>query len=311
MVAASTRLFAHATFLGETTMSAAIQSVKETFDFSVDKFPLSGPEGMRTPFYGLFRSDTGKVVHSNSVSKIYVPHQTDDVLALVESAAHAFDDTISARCYFSNGHHVIIEPNQSRRREIFGTTDGVFPRIMIHAGYDGKAFRATLGYWRDICENLAMLDSVSSTRVSIRHTSGLRSQMDDLIKKFEVLKESWESLTDMIVHLESGEVRMADFLEKVYGEPQEDSKRSETRHRNRTTAIFQRLQTERLRANRGEMNESFEVTAWEAFNAVQGYVQHDASRKNKPDTIQRQIMAFNDPVVRRAETLALQMINAA
>ena len=32
--------------------------VRSTFNFTVDKFPLSGPDGMSTPLYGLFRSDT-------------------------------------------------------------------------------------------------------------------------------------------------------------------------------------------------------------------------------------------------------------
>ena len=40
------------------TMTAdAIENIRETFNFSIEKFPLSGPDGMKTPFYGLFRSD--------------------------------------------------------------------------------------------------------------------------------------------------------------------------------------------------------------------------------------------------------------
>ena len=46
-----------------TTMTAnAIESVREAFDFTVEKFPLSGPDGLKTPFYGLFRSDNSKLV---------------------------------------------------------------------------------------------------------------------------------------------------------------------------------------------------------------------------------------------------------
>ena len=56
--------------------------VSEAFNFTVDKFPLSGPDGMRTPWYALFRSDTESVVGNGSVTSRYVPHQTDDVLAL-------------------------------------------------------------------------------------------------------------------------------------------------------------------------------------------------------------------------------------
>ena len=39
--------------------------IRSTFNFSVDKFPLSGPDGMSTPLYGLFRSDNSSLVGSN------------------------------------------------------------------------------------------------------------------------------------------------------------------------------------------------------------------------------------------------------
>ena len=60
--------------------------VKADFDFNVDKFPLSGPDGLTTPWYALFRSDTSEGVGNGSVTSRYVPHQTDDVLALVDAA---------------------------------------------------------------------------------------------------------------------------------------------------------------------------------------------------------------------------------
>ncbi len=57
------------------------ETIRDSFSFAVDKFPLSGPEGMRTPEYGLFRDDTGEYVTGRAVRKGYIPHQTEDVLA--------------------------------------------------------------------------------------------------------------------------------------------------------------------------------------------------------------------------------------
>ena len=34
--------------------SAVLDSVSSKFDFTVDKFPLSGPDSLKTPLYGLF-----------------------------------------------------------------------------------------------------------------------------------------------------------------------------------------------------------------------------------------------------------------
>ena len=199
-------------------------SVRSAFDFSVDKFPLFGPDHMPTDQYGLFRSDTGYLKGVKSVSPRYVPHTTDDVCALVDAAGEAFDGEIACNTHFRSGHYVSIAPTAADRRSIFKDrdTDNVWPRVMINAGYDGKAFTASLGYFRDACSNLAMMRMVNGTTVSIRHTSGLRSNMDELIATFETLKNSWSTLTDVIDRLESTEVRMTEFLDSIYGRPDQD-----------------------------------------------------------------------------------------
>jgi len=51
------------------------------------------------------------------------------------------------------------------------------------------------------------------------------------------------------------------------------------------------------------------VSAWEAYNAVQGYVQHDASRKGSPSDFSRIIGASRDMSVKKAETLALATLS--
>lgn len=286
--------------------------IKAAFDFTVDKFPLSGPDGLRTPWYAMFRSDTEEVVGNGSVTSRYVPHQTDDVLALVDAAAEAFDNEIDVKTHFRDGHYVSIQPTTHERLSVYGNADNVWPRIIINAGYDGRAFAATMGYYRDACRNLAMMRQVEGTTVSIRHTSGLRSHMDSLISTFNVLKESWAGLTDVIQNLQSVNVQMADFLNDIYPQPDTDaSKRGVTVHRERTEAIFRRLQRERFKTGRGEMlkQDRFTVSAWEAFNAVQGFVQHDAQSKTgfKSD-FDRILRASRDASVRKAENLVLALV---
>ena len=288
---------------------SAVDSVKSKFDFSVDKFPLAGPDGLKTPLYGLFRSDTMEFV-GKPCSKHYVAHQSDDVMALVESAGEAFEGVGDVQCHFRDGHYVSIAPSRDQRRAIYGTSDNIFPRFIVNAGYDGRAFSAIMGFYRDACSNLAMMRQVSGTSVSIRHGSGLREKMDDLIQTFSVLRESWATLGDVIAELQSREVRMTDFLDQVYGQPDPDSKRGVTIHKNRTEAIFRRLSRERFTTGRGAMDSQFNVSAWEAYNAVQGFVQHDASRKGSPSDFARVIAASNDAAVKKAEGLALATLTA-
>jgi hypothetical protein len=285
-------------------MSSVSDKIRSTFDFSVDKFPLSGPDGMSTPLYGLFRSDTSTLVGSKSVTSRYVPHTTDDVVALSEAADTAFDGDIDVRCHFRNGHYVDVKPNRADRLAVYGTQD--FPRVMIRAGYDGESFRASLGYYRDACRNLAMMSMVSGTSVSIRHTSGLRGRMDELIATFNTLKDGWSNLTDVVQDMQSREVVLTDFLNQLYPQPEQAEGRAVTVHRNRTESIVRRVMRERLTTNRPVMGQDFRISAWEAYNAVQGFVQHDAqARKGFTGEFDRIIRASNDLTVRKAERLAL------
>ena len=280
--------------------------IRSTFNFTVDKFPLSGPDGMSTPLYGLFRSDTSSLVGSKSVTARYVPHTTDDVIALSEAADTAFDGDIDIRCHFRNGHYVDVKPNRADRLAVYGTQDNIWPRVMIRAGYDGESFKASLGYFRDACQNLAMMSMVSGTSVSIRHTSGLRGRMDELIATFNTLKNSWSNLTDVVQDMQSREVVLSDFLNELYPQPEQTEGRAVTVHRNRTEAIVRRVMRERLTTNRPTMGHDFRISAWEAYNAVQGFVQHDAqARKGFTGEFDRIIRAANDQTVRKAERLAL------
>jgi len=209
-------------------------------------------------------------------------------------------------------------PTDEQRTAIYGQadTDNIFPRIIINAGYDGKAFSATMGYYRDACLNLAMMRRVSGTTVSIRHTSGLRGHMDELIATFNTLKDSWGNLTTVIRNLESTDVRMTDFLNEIYGQPTPEalalaatgqSVRAVTTHQNRTEAIWKRLNTERTRTGRPQMTNT--VSAWEAYNAIQGFVQHDAQAKQGfKGEFDRILRASNDANVRKAEKLVLDLV---
>lgn len=283
--------------------------VRTAFNFSVDKFPLTGPDGMRTPHYGLFRSDSGECVGRSSVSNRYEAHTTDDVLALVEAAGTAFGGAADVKCHFRDGHYVAVQPSREYRESIFGTKDNVFPRLIIDAPYGGfGSFTTTLGFFRDLCRNMAIVrEAGANTSVSIRHTAGLRPRMDELVTAFGGLEAGWANLVAVIRGMEERRVRMTDFLVALYGEPSERDGRSLTMHKNRTEAIFRRLQSERLVAGRGTIGSDFVVTGWEAFNAVQGYTQHDSIRRGRPTEMDRIVRALHDNKVAQAERLALTM----
>jgi len=130
--------------------------------------------------------------------------------------------------------------------------------------------------------------------------------MDSLIATFNTLKDSWSDLEKAIETLENRKLNMVEFLRAVYGEPASEG-RSATVHKNRTEAIFNRLLSERARSGRPELGRDWMVTGWEAFNAIQGYVQHESSRHGSVSNMGRIVMANNDPIVQKAESLAFSM----
>lgn len=290
-----------------TVSTSASDQVRSAFDFTVDKFPLSGPDGMTTPWYAMFRSDSGDVVGEGSVTDRYVPHQTEDVVALVDACESVFDEASQVKTHFRNGHYVTVAPSDEYRRSIYGTADNIFPRLIIRGGYDRSAFNVTLGIYRDACMNLAMLTSVSETYQSIRHTSGLRFAMDELVGQFQSLKEGWQTLEGLVHGMQAAPVQMVDFLNAVYPEPQADAgQRAVTIHRNRTEKIFKRLQRERVKTGRPAIDSSFTVSAWEAYNAIQGFNQWEATRREGfSGEFDRILQAAKAPAVRKAESLAL------
>jgi hypothetical protein len=294
---------------------SASDTVRTAFDFTVDKFPMRGPDNLTTPCYGLWRSDTQEFVGdaNDAKGKGYVPHQTDDVVALVEACENVFDEC-EATAHFRKGHYVSLAPTHDYRRSIFGTADNVFPRLIIRGGFDRRAFSATLGYYRDACMNLSMLRTVSATHQKIRHDRNLRPNMDELILQFQSLQGEWQTLTNLIEGMQSVDVAADAFVSAVYGEPQEGSERSQVIHENRTRAIFKRLARERVRTGRdarGLTEESdFTVSAWEAYNAIQGYIQWEGSRSTKATDFDRIILASQDTRVLKAEKLALAAVAA-
>lgn len=285
--------------------SNLVESVRTKFNFTVDKFPLSGPDNMPTPHYGLFRSDNRECV-GRAVSKRYVPHTTEDVVALVEAASAAFDENVRLTMHWNKGHHILIEPTNEHRYAVYGQKDNTFPRMGIDFGYDGDAASGFLGLFRDNCRNLMRLQQTEGTRVSIMHTESLRTKMDDLIDVFRGLKDGWKSITETIAQMENRQVSLVDFLDALYPRPAADSGRGVTMHKNMITEIFNRAQSEIYSTGRPTMlRGEWKTSAWVAFNAVQGYVQHDKrAKKGEFDQI---LLAMADPIVRKAEVLALTM----
>jgi hypothetical protein len=282
--------------------SSIVERVRNFFP-DVTKQSLYSPDMKPTPHCGLFRNDTG-ACFGPAVSANYELHTTDDICALVEASEPVLGECGDVQLGFRDGHYVSIQPTKEHLFTVH-KNDTVFPRLIVTARY-GEAFTATIGLFRVVCGNLAIFQKVAGTSVRIRHTYSLRSKMEDLIEDFHSLRNGVGNLEVAIREMADRKVRLADFLDGIYGTPLESAtERSITMHRNRTEQIVRRLMREQVAL--GEPTAINEVSAWAAFNAVQGFIQHDSRRKGKPGDFDRAIMALSDAKVMQAQHLALTM----
>ena len=289
------------------TATDAVSLVREAFPFEVQRLPLTGPDNMPTPHKGLFRDDTGKCVGS-AVTGRYRPHTTAHVEQLVEASVHALGGTVgSITTRWDQGHRVIIKPTDDERREICDN-DGVFPMLFIRAGFDGTAVKFNLGMFRDVCRNLAMIRAVDGMSLSanIRHTQSIGWKMDELVERVRGLTAKADTMVDAMRAANEREVSLAEFIRTVYPIKDDASDRTVNSFLRRAESITRRVWNERSSVNRDRQWGTGIVTAWEAFNAVQGYEQHDATRRGLSDrgNMSRAVAALEVPAVARAEELA-------
>lgn len=287
-----------------TSPGTGVEKIRQAYNFEIDKFRLYGPDNLSTPHYGLFRSDTGECV-GDTFSSQYVPHKTQDIITITEAASQAFDSDVDVTCGFRDGHYVSISPTRDFRRSVYGTEDNVFPRFLLKAGYNGRAFQVSMGFYRDLCRNMAMLSSVKESRISIRHSSDFADRMQELVASLTQLAESWKVVTETITRMDSIQVHMAEFLSRVYPAKSGVSKAAEKRHLDKISRIVRRLEHERRTAGRDETGPV--TTGWQAYNAVQGYVQHDKARHGGRYIAEfdRMILASRDSEVKTAEQILL------
>ncbi len=69
----------------------------------MDKLPLKGPDNLKTPHYGLFRSDNGECL-SYAPKSTYTPHTREDVIVLAEETHHLVQRSVSLNRLYQ--HHL-------------------------------------------------------------------------------------------------------------------------------------------------------------------------------------------------------------
>lgn len=285
--------------------------IREAFPFEIVKLPLQGPDGLKTPHYGLFRDDNGDCI-PHAISSRNQPHTTENVVTLAKAMVKSFDlpedKTKVTATWTKYGHRVCVRPTEKYRRDIGGNKDSVWPQILIRANYN-DALMASCGMYRDACRNLMMIRKVESTTVRIAHRGDFQGEFDSLVEQFHYLAAQFDRVIDIAAELKRKKVETAKFLASLYPAPSDDASSSrKTRHENKMRKILERLETERRQFG-GDPHDYAEANLWELVNAVTAYVQHDSSLHGNPNKVDRAFRAVDNPASDKAWETALELAN--
>lgn len=293
--------------------SHVAKTVSDAFPFRVERFPLEGPDNLKTPHYGLFRTDQAECV-GRAVTNRYHPHQTSDVAVLADAAATAMEltaDNIDIQTGWDAGQIVTIGPSKAARTAMFDDGgDRVWPRIVIRARYDARAFIARAGMYRDVCKNLMLVRKISNCTVSINHgTAQFDKRIEAAVERFKQLDTRFADVASHVQRMQTVDVPAIEYVGDVLQVTPQSPK---SKH---VAAIIHRLRRELGMSSGdpfGEIDRNDDVavagvtvSAWSAYNAVQGWAQHEKTRRNvaRGDWTARAYRALDDPIVRRAEAL--------
>ena len=137
---------------------------------------------------------------------------------------------------------------------------------------------------------------------SIQHSSNFSNRRDELVEQFEIVAKGWESTVDFLKSMDDRQIRVSALLAELMGDRPDTEGRGQTMFDRKVAKIDSILVRERMKT--GKMaRPAGEATAWEAYNAIQGYSQHEKTRKGNPTLIDRAVIAGGDPEVSKAEKL--------
>ena len=254
-------------------------------------------------YYGLAKydqaSNTVMQCSKQSVSSRYVPHQTQHIKDAISQLDSIFPSMTLGYCRWNYGHEIAIQPTE-KDRMIAQRKDSVVPRIIIRAPYDA-AMTVSIGFYRDMCANMAMFRRVADTHIRIRHVSSLEHRVQELVEQMATINTRWPAMMAHISDMRSKHVHMDDVMHLVYGDKPTDTTRKANTWQKRVDMIRARMAAEQLHTGEEQPN------GWLAFNAIQWYEQWKTPRRGNLTTHERAYAALFSSNVQRAEAAVLAL----
>lgn len=269
-------------------------------------------DGSKLPIQGVFFKTKEIARKYGSDSRLVVSHSkgedyhfqtlqdaTDQAIAAYKTLRCMGSDCVEMSAHFHNGYHISFTQKieYSQRRFMF-ENDIVIPWFNLSIPYNA-CFTGNGGGKRIVCSNLFTTKHVAKFHFSLRHTKNMGERLIGVEKGIQAIAGNWDAFIEHCNTLARKSVSLDAFYEHVYGE-KPDTKRGITVWNDRKAEIRARIDSEANKLGLSPNN------AWLVFNGLQGYLQHDTTRKAEHDLILAS-QANNSPALARGENYLLSV----
>jgi phage/plasmid-like protein (TIGR03299 family) len=260
-------------------------ALEQNLAWKVEKKPLFDERGNKTPFFGIFRSDTNRCL--GSVREAYQEVQNIDLLRMPELLQSAGVNVKFKRAGEMNGgERVYAEYELPFEVDVREVGDIVRASIVSSTRHDGKgAVINNVNLNRLVCTNGVTMKTAYALQYA-RHNSGVEfaiAEMKKTLIKASQDVSAFGTLANGLSNINLSTEDIKTIVEKMFHENDTNNiyvnAQKQERARN-ILAIFEANDNDAFKKQRG--------TAWNLFNAVTNYADHRINyRSSNGETIEQ------------------------
>lgn len=241
-------------------------------NWTVSKQPLSLPDGIKTPFYGIVRDDKKTVFTTCKDS--YKPFQNTELAEMLIRLSEKTGYEIHGGGLFNGGGKVFLQLESPNKIQGIGknrtTVKGFVTGINSHDGTTSLKWGETN---ITICCKNTFNAAVHALKNSARHTESLQGKVEDAIRNVTGIVEQEKALFDQFIKLSEIPATRHNIASIVKGITGVDSTVSKAELEANYTTYAVNRSKELLTAIAQEIDQKGE-TLWGLFSGVTKYTSH-------------------------------------
>ena len=277
-------------------------------NWPVELKPLFLENGTLVTHKAVVRGDSGNVL--GIVGPRYQPLQNAEAFNWFNAFVENGEVSLETAGSLDEGRRIWVMAKIARDPSVIVPNDEILKYLMLSNSHDGTlAIRVGYTPIRIVCANtLAMAhNSNASKLIRIRHTASSKVALDKLQDIMNLVDREFEATAEQFRFLASKTFNQKDvreYVKAVLGKDKIAEQDLPTRTKNQLDEIIGLLEDENQRLN------GVNGTYWAAYNAVNQYLNYDASR-NDNNRMSSLWFGVNANTNKSALDLALEFANAA